>query len=51
MAGHGSHCAGIAGGNFGVQTPYPPQEVLLSGMAPRARLAIYKVSDNILKHD
>ena len=43
MGGHGTHTAGTAGGNYGVQTPYTPSDALLSGMAPRARLAIYKV--------
>ncbi len=42
--GHGTHTASTAGGNFGVQ---PTREAAafstISGMAPRARLSIYKV--------
>lgn len=43
--GHGSHCAGTAGGNQGVLVvgPLAPPGALLSGVAPRARLAVYKV--------
>jgi hypothetical protein len=42
--GHGSHTAATAAGNYGAQPPFTPRGALLSGMAPRARLAIYKVS-------
>jgi hypothetical protein len=38
--GHGSHTAGISGGNEGVEVPGIGP---ISGVAPRARLAIYKV--------
>eukprot|EP00271_Cylindrocystis_brebissonii_P015536 TRINITY_DN38455_c0_g1_i1.p1 TRINITY_DN38455_c0_g1~~TRINITY_DN38455_c0_g1_i1.p1 ORF type:complete len:850 (-),score=83.20 TRINITY_DN38455_c0_g1_i1:1032-3581(-) len=47
--GHGSHCAAIAGGNSGVQASYGGSTTLgdpigaISGMAPRARIASYKV--------
>ena len=44
MYGHGSHTSGIAAGNYGAPAPYYAKESLLSGMAPRARLAVYKVS-------
>jgi minor extracellular serine protease Vpr len=39
--GHGSNVAGIAGGNFGIQTPLGP----VSGVAPRAWLGNYRVLD------
>lgn len=39
---HGSHVLSTAGGNHGVPTAL--SELKLSGIAPRARLAIYKVS-------
>jgi hypothetical protein len=42
--GHGSHTASTAGGNFGDTSPGFASTDLLSGMAPRARLAVYKVS-------
>lgn len=42
--GHGSHTAAIAAGNYGTQAHFTPKGAVLSGMAPRARLAIYKVS-------
>ncbi|CAI5459093.1 unnamed protein product [Closterium sp. Yama58-4] len=38
--GHGTWCAGAAAGNSGVEVP---GEGTISGVAPRARLAIYKV--------
>jgi len=41
--GHGTHVASIAAGNYGVATPKSPASSVISGMAPRARLAIYKV--------
>jgi Subtilase family/Fibronectin type-III domain/Peptidase inhibitor I9/PA domain len=44
VAGHGSHTASTAGGNWGADAPVHGQDVgPISGMAPRARLAIYKV--------
>lgn len=39
VQGHGDHTASIAAGNFGIQHPLGTS----SGVAPRARLAIYKV--------
>lgn len=39
--GHGSHTAGTAGGNEGV--PNSISSELMSGVAPRARIAAYKV--------
>ncbi len=42
--GHGSHTASTAGGNFGADAFSHTQNFgPISGMAPRARLAIYKV--------
>ncbi len=42
--GHGSHTAGTAGGDFGVTATINGNVAgVLSGMAPAARLAIYKV--------
>lgn len=41
--GHGSHTASTAAGNYGVQTQLAGQTVSLSGMAPGARIAAYKV--------
>jgi subtilisin family serine protease len=41
--GHGTHVSGTAAGNYGVAAPYTPPGALLSGAAPRARLAVYKV--------
>lgn len=41
--GHGTHVSSTAAGNYGVQAPYTPAGALLSGTAPRARLAVYKV--------
>ncbi|MCX2793987.1 S8 family serine peptidase [Microbulbifer thermotolerans] len=38
--GHGTHTATTAGGNYGVEGPTGG---ILSGMAPRARIAVYKV--------
>ncbi|WP_444923790.1 S8 family serine peptidase [Microbulbifer sp. DLAB2-AF] len=38
--GHGTHTATTAGGNYGVPTP---DGQTLTGMAPRARIAAYKV--------
>lgn len=38
--GHGTHTATTAAGNYGVETPGGGT---LSGMAPRARVAVYKV--------
>jgi subtilisin family serine protease len=41
--GHGSHTAGTAGGNFGVQPTGPAASFgKVSGIAPRARIAVYK---------
>ena len=44
-SGHGSHTAGTAVGNEGVPVELGGQPVFatISGMAPRARLAVYKV--------
>lgn len=42
--GHGTHCAGTAAGNYGVETSITPSGALLSGVAPRARLVAYKVN-------
>jgi len=43
--GHGSHTASTAAGNSGVVARAPDNSVLgiISGMAPRARIAVYKV--------
>jgi hypothetical protein len=41
--GHGSHTASTAAGNYGDTSDEAPAGALLSGVAPRARLAIYKV--------
>lgn len=38
--GHGTHTATTAGGNYGVEGP---NGGILSGLAPRARVAVYKV--------
>ncbi len=44
VAGHGSHTASTAGGNTGAGAPVHGVDVgPISGMAPRARLAMYKV--------
>ncbi|HJV68482.1 S8 family serine peptidase [Ideonella sp.] len=44
VAGHGSHTASTAGGNWGSDAISHTQNVgPISGMAPRARLAMYKV--------
>jgi hypothetical protein len=44
VAGHGSHTASTAGGNWGADAIVHGQNVgPISGMAPRARLAVYKV--------
>lgn len=40
--GHGSHTASTAAGNYGDTSTQAPAGAVLSGMAPRARLAIYK---------
>jgi subtilisin family serine protease len=41
--GHGTHTASTAGGNFGVQATGPAAGFgKTSGMAPRARIAVYK---------
>jgi subtilisin family serine protease len=41
--GHGTHTASTAGGNFGVQATGPAAGFgKISGMAPRARIAVYK---------
>lgn len=40
--GHGSHTASTAAGNYGDTSNQAPSGAVLSGMAPRARLAIYK---------
>jgi subtilisin family serine protease len=41
--GHGTHTASTAGGNFGVPTTGPAAAFgKVSGMAPRARIAVYK---------
>jgi hypothetical protein len=43
-AGHGSHTAGTAAGNFGVPAIVNGNSLgNVSGMAPRARIAVYKV--------
>ena len=43
-SGHGSHTASTAGGNNGVQATGPAAALgKISGMAPRARIAAYKV--------
>ncbi|MFZ5550609.1 MAG: S8 family serine peptidase [Pseudomonadota bacterium] len=42
--GHGSHTASTAGGNWGADAPTNGQDVgPMSGVAPRARIAAYKV--------
>jgi subtilisin family serine protease len=42
--GHGSHTASTAAGNYGVQAVVEGSDLgKVSGMAPRARLAVYKV--------
>jgi len=46
--GHGSHVSGIAAGNYGASSSEAPRGALLSGMAPRARIASYKVSHLVL---
>jgi len=41
--GHGTHTSSTAGGNYGVQTTGPAAAFgPISGMAPRARIAMYK---------
>ena len=43
-AGHGTHTSSTAGGNFGVQPTGPAATFgKISGIAPRARIAVYKV--------
>lgn len=43
-SGHGSHTAGTAAGNFGVDAVVNGNSLgKVSGMAPRARIAVYKV--------
>lgn len=42
-SGHGTHTAATAAGNYGAVSPFTPPGALLSGMAPRARIAVYKV--------
>lgn len=44
--GHGSHTAGTAAGNFGATASIAVKGGLLSGMAPRARISVYKVFFN-----
>lgn len=42
--GHGTHTASTAAGNYGVHSSIDvPPNALISGMAPRARLSVYKV--------
>lgn len=42
--GHGTHTASTAGGNYGVTALVDGQNLgTISGMAPRARIAVYKV--------
>lgn len=42
--GHGTHTASTAGGNYGVSAIIDGQNLgTISGMAPRARIAVYKV--------
>lgn len=42
--GHGSHVASTAAGNYGVEAVLDGQAVgSISGMAPRARVAVYKI--------
>lgn len=41
--GHGTHTATTAAGNWGVRVPDDEDSRKVSGIAPRARLAIYKV--------
>lgn len=43
VSGHGTHTAATAGGNYGPTTSEVPTGMAMSGMAPRARLAVYKV--------
>jgi hypothetical protein len=40
---HGSHTASTAAGNHGIRSDNPSYPGMMSGMAPAARLAIYKV--------
>lgn len=41
--GHGSHTASTAGGNSGSEVIISGQAMTISGMAPRARIAAYKI--------
>jgi hypothetical protein len=44
--GHGSHTAGTAAGNENVTATIKGRDVTISGVAPRARVAMYKVCWN-----
>lgn len=48
ISGHGTHVASVAAGNWGVQVTglpktWPQSATTISGVAPRARIAVYKV--------
>lgn len=46
--GHGTHVAGTAVGNYGiVPSSGAPDGAVISGIAPRARLAVYKVGSAV----